>query len=332
MLPYQIIAGGSFTSSATAGVGQTVQVTDRPDLIWLRNRTAWGDDAAETSVESWWRYGMAQDAAQTVDQAVTSGAMSTEAVTTGGFRVYSTVNPPTYASLATTAITSADPAVVTMADTGAIGVGDVVRITGSTGMLQIAGYDFEVTAFTNDTSITLNLDANSFAADATAGAVRLIIPNRMYPRWRYIVPLDTNNEGISQATNAVVSFSVAHDFTVGEKVSFRVSDAFGMSEINNVTASVTAVTTYTITVDVDTTGFTAFAFPTSAVAAAGTSPAVVVPAGAGPTPNGNPPGVSVNAAFDNRNQWLIDMGANVVTSTSAVYDWVAFKYDIFNGE
>lgn len=332
MLPYQIIAGGSFTSSATANVGHEVQVSDRPDEIWLRNRTAWGDDAAETSVESWWRFGMAQDSAQTVDQAVTSGAMSTEAVTTGGFRVYNTANPPTYASFATTGITAADPAVVSMADTDVIGVGDIVRVTGTTGMLQIAGYDFEVTAFTNDVSITLNLDASGFAAAATAGRVRLIIPNRMYPRWRYIVPVGTNNAGISQATSAVVSFSVAHNFTVGEKVSFRVPDAFGMIEMNNVTATVTAVTTYTITVDVDTTGFTAFAMPTSAVADAGISPAVVVPAGAGPTPNGNPPGVSVNAAFDNRNQWVIRMGSNVITSTSAVYDWRAVKYDIHTAE
>jgi len=102
---------------------------------------------------------------------------------------------------------------------------------------------------------------------------------------------------------------------------------FGMKELNNVTATVTAVTTYTFTVDVDTSAFTAFAFPTSAVAAAGISNAIVLPAGAGPTPNANPPGVSVNAAFDNRNQWLIRMGSNVITSTSAVYDWYAVKFD-----
>ena len=154
MLPYQVIDGGSFTSDA-AIARQVVQVSERPDLIWVRNRTAWGDDAAETSVESWWRQGMAQAAAQTTDQAVTTGILSSEAVTANGFRVYSTQNPPVYAALATTAITAANPAVVTMADTGSIQVGDVVRLDNTTAMLQVSGYDFEVSAVTTNTNITL---------------------------------------------------------------------------------------------------------------------------------------------------------------------------------
>lgn len=328
MVPYQLIAGGSFTSHAS-NLRQDVQISDEPDLIWVRNRTAWGDDAAETSVESWWRRGMAQDAAQTTDQAVTSGALSSEAVTSGGFRIFNTANPPQYAALATTAITAASPAVASMANTGSIAIGDVVRIYDTTGMLQIAGMDFEVTALTANVSASLNIDASGFAAPATAGSVKLIIPGRMYPRWRYIVPL-SGAAGITQAANAVVSFSVAHNFTVGERVSFRVPEAFGMQEINNQSGIVQSVTTYTITVDIDTSGYTAFAFPTSAAYAAGLSQAMVVPAGAGPTPNGNPPGVSVNAAFDNRNQWLIRMGSNVITSNNAVYDWLAWKYDSFD--
>jgi hypothetical protein len=163
MLPYQVIDGGSFTSDA-AVARQVVQVSDQPDLIWVRNRTAWGDDAAETSVESWWRRGMNQDAAQTTDQAVTTGILSSEAVTANGFRVYNTFNPPTYAALATTAITAANPAVVSMADTGSINVGDVVRLDNTTAMLEIAGYDFEVTAVTSNVSITLNFDGQNQVA------------------------------------------------------------------------------------------------------------------------------------------------------------------------
>jgi hypothetical protein len=269
---------------------------------------------------------MDQDSAQTTDQANASGALSSEAVTANGFRIYSTANPPTYANLVATVISQADPAVVTMAETGTISQGDVVRVTQSTGMLQIAGYDFQVGTVNNDANIELAyLDASGFAAAATAAQIRLIIPGRFYPRWRYI-------NSISLAAQAVVQFTVDHDFTVGEVVSFRVSSDFGMDEINNVQGIVQSVTASTITLDIDSSAFTAFAFPTSAIAAAGVSPAVCVPVGAGPTPNGNPPGVSVNAAFDNRNQWLIHMGSNVITSNSAVYDWVAFKYDNFVAE
>jgi hypothetical protein len=199
----------------------------------------------------------------------------------------------------------------------------VVRLDNTTGQLQTSGYDIEVTAVTTNTNITLNLDSQNFAAAATAGNVRLILPSRYYPRHRYIVPL-SGAVGITQATNAVVSMSVAHDFTVGEKVAFRVPTAYGMSEANNLTATVTAVGTYTVTTDLDTSGFTAFAPPTSATYAAGVSPAMLLPAGAGPEDGANPPGVPVNAAFDNRNRFVMRCGTNVVTSTSAVYDWEAW--------
>lgn len=328
MLPYQIIDGGSFTSDA-AVARQTVQVTDEPDLIVVRNRTAWGDDAAETSVESRWVRGMAQDAAQTLDQAVTSGALSTEAVTSNGFRVYNTFAPPTYAALATTAITAANPAVASMADTGAINVGDVVRLDSTTAMLEIAGYDFEVTAITANTSVTLNFDGQNEAAAATAGNVRLLVQGQHYPRRRFIVPL-SGAAGITQAASAVVSTSVAHDFTVGEKVRLKVPSAYGMTEANNEVATVTAVGTYTVTLDLDASGFSAFSLPTSAVYAAGVTPAEIIPAGAGPYPSGNPPYVSTDAAYDNRDQWQIVMGSNIITSTSAVYDWIAYKYDKFS--
>jgi hypothetical protein len=330
MLPYQVIDGGSFVADST--LRKQVQVTDRPDLVWVRNRTEWGDASAVDSVESWFRYGMAQDSAQASDQTVVTNALSSAVYTSNGFRVYNTANPPTFTALATTAITAANPAVASMASTGSIRVGDVVKVSNSTGMLQISGYDFEVTALTSNVSATLNLDASAFAAAATAGDVQLFIPNRFYPRWRYIVPL-AGSAGITQAAQAVVSFSVAHDFSVGERVSFRVGPQFGMNEINNKSGIVQSVTTYTITVDIDTSGFTAFAMPASGATATDPySPAIVVPAGAGPTPNGNPPGVSVQAAADNRNIWLIDMGSNVITAAEAEYDWVAFKYDKFTAE
>jgi hypothetical protein len=45
-----------------------------------------------------------------------------------------------------------------------------------------------------------------------------------------------------------------------------------------------------------------------------------------------PEGTNLRDAFDNRNKYILDMGANVVTSSSAVYDWVAFKFDRFTQE
>lgn len=340
MLPFQVIDGGSFTSDST--LAKQLALSDQPDLFWIRNRTAWGDDAAETSVESWWRKGMAGGSAQTVDQAVTTGILSSEAVTSGGFTFIDTANPPSFTALATTAITgNAGTFVVTMANTGSIAVGDYVRLYATTGELQIAGYTFQVTAVSVNTSITLGYMASAvsagglavFAADATAGYVKKYIPNRMYPRWAYVAM-------ITQATQAVVYFTSKNDYTPGEILSFRVPNEFGMIEMNDVQARVLSVTNSStvssVTLDWDTSGYSTFAFPTSAQAAAGVSPAVAVPSSSGVVPdNGSatvpqiPEGTNLRDAFDNRNKFIMDIGSNVITSSSAIYDWVAYKFDKF---
>lgn len=334
---------GSFTSENPAARHDVELPSGQPDYFRIRNRTAWGDDAAETSVEANWWNGMPWDSAQTIDQAVTSGALSSEAITSGGFRFIDTWNPPVFTANGLSAISNANPAVINVdSSTGSVAIGDVVRVTNTTGMLQIASYDFSVTDLSVNTSITLNFDAQNEAAAATDGEVRLIIPGRFYPRWRYIVPVG-GLEGIDQASQCVVCTSVYHDFSVGEKVSFRVSSAFGMQEINNMTGTIVSIgnasgaaystaiaSNYNaLKIDLDTSGFTAFALPTSAIAAAGYSPAMILPAGAGPQIGANPPIVPTTAAFDNRNRYLMRIGTGIITSASSVYDWEAF-YSVQN--
>lgn len=335
---------GSFTSTATPDRHDVILPQGEPDYFKIVNRTDW-NATSETSLISEWKRGMAVESALTQDSGVnTNRELSTAAtaVTTNGFRFIDTANPPVFAALATsgTDITNANPAVATLASTGSIQVGDVVRVTDSTGMLQIAGYDFSVTAVSVDTNITLNFDAQNEAAVATAGNVRLIIPNRMFPRRKYIVPVG-GLLGISvaaaDASQCIVGTSVYHDFSVGERVSFRVPSAFGMNEINKVGGTVISIgnasgAAYSdavaanynaLRVDVDVSGFTAFSLPTSAVAAAGVSPAELLPAGARPEVGAVPVNVPSTAAFDSRNRFIMRVGTNVITSASAIYDWVA---------
>jgi hypothetical protein len=174
------------------------------------------------------------------------------------------------------------------------------------------------------------------AADATAGFVKKYIPNKMYPRWSFIA-------NITQATQAVVYFTGKNDYTPGELVSFRVSEDYGMQEINDVQARVLSVTNSStvssVVLDLNTTGYSAFIFPTSAIAASGVSPAVCVPSASGVVPlNGSatqpqiPEGTNLLDAFDNRNKFIMDMGSNVIKSSSEIYDWVAFKFDRYNQE
>lgn len=338
MLPYQIIEGGYFTSDST--LHKQVALSAMPDLFFIRNRTAWGDDAAETTVEARWVKGMAQGSAQTVDQANTTGILSSEAVTSGGFTFIDTAQPPTFASLASTTITgNAGTFIVSMANTGDIAVGDYVRLYNIAGEQQISGYTFAVTAVSTNTSITLGYMASSgitFAADATSGFVKKYIPNRMYPRIALIA-------NITKATQAVIYFTAPNDFTPGEIISLRIPQEFGMVQANKVNARVLTVTNSStvssVTVDLDSSGFTTFAFPTSAQATAGVSPAIAIPSASGVVPdNGSatnpqqPPGTNLRDAFDNRNAYVMDIGSNVITSASAIYDWYSIVLDKFQAE
>lgn len=347
MLPYQMIAGGKFTLSVTGGVTAAVNVEcqsqNPPDFIIARAITGWGEANDAQSIEWWWEKSMSQGTGRGILQSsdATNPALTSKQVATNGISTFDTANPPVYAALATTAITGiAGTFVVTMASTGSIQVGDYVRLYNTTGELQIAGYTFQVTAVTKDVSITLGYMASSgmtFAADATAGSVLKYIPSRMYPRWNYIA-------NITQATEAVVYFTAKNDYTPGEIVSFRVPTEFGMDEINNKAVRVLSVTNSatvsSITIDLDTSGFTAFDFPTSAIAAAGVSPAVVVPSSSGVVPfNGSattpqqPPGTNLLDAFDNRNVRIIQFGPGLFDISSFggtdgdVWMWQAFKYD-----
>lgn len=349
MLPYQMIAGGTFTVTVSTAVDVECQSQNPPDFIEARNlggdadaSKGWGEASDAQEIMWFWQRSMAQGTAKGIRQSsdASNPAMIAAFLSSDGISTYDTANPPTFAALTATAITGmAGTFIVSMANTGSIAVGDYVRLYATTGELQIAGYTFQVTAVTANVSITLGYMASSgmtFAADATAGQVIKFIPSRFYPRWRYIA-------NITRAAQAVVFFTEKNDFTPGEFVSFRVSSAFGMDEINNVQARVLSVTNSStvssITLDLDTSGFTAFTFPTSAVAAAGVSPAVCVPSSSGVVPfNGSatvpqqPPGTNLLDAFDNRNTRLIHFGgACFATGTTGdVWEWRAFKYDQYN--
>ncbi len=115
--------------------------------------------------------------------------------------------------------------------------------------------------------------------------------NNFYPSLAYI-------NAITNAQNAVVTFTENHEFTIGEVVSFRVTADFGMREINQKRGKVIATGSDNITVDVDTSSWTAFDY--SALNTAGTTPPVCVPSSSSVVPGSNPPATNMLDAFDNR--------------------------------
>lgn len=115
--------------------------------------------------------------------------------------------------------------------------------------------------------------------------------NVFYPTYSFI-------SEITNATQATVTFTADHDFTPGEIVSFRVGQAFGMSEINNKRGKVLITGNSSIVINIDTTTWTPFTL--SNLNDPGTSPPVCVPSSSSVVPFEENPSVNIQDAFDNR--------------------------------
>lgn len=179
------------------------------------------------------------------------------ATASNGFRYVPTVPNVEAAVTGGTAITNASPAVVSI--TNSFNEGDRVRLYGTTGMLQISGMDFTISSVSGSGFTLLGLDASGFAAAATACVARRISDkDAVEPRAHFVTK-------VTQATNAVVTLSTTHDYQIGQKVQFQIPSSFGMVQLSQLEkpATITAIGTYTVTLDVDSSAFTAFAFPAS---------------------------------------------------------------------
>jgi len=68
---------------------------------------------------------------------------------------------------------------------------------------------------------------------------------------------------ITQAFPAVVTTVNNHGYPAGMNVTFLIPPQFGMVQLNNLNVQVIAVTNNTLTINVNSTNFTAFAYPLS---------------------------------------------------------------------
>ncbi len=356
-LPYSFIGKWNYTNPATP-VAVNIPMTDKPDWLFVKDLTNWGAaSTAAAAIYSEWFSGMAQGSYLGLGQpsSGTPSSVTTYATqgTSGGFTFIDQTNPPVYAKVAITAVNGTTFVVLTGTTTG-ISVGDFVRLINVTGALELSSILFQVTAVNAGVSITLGMAATAASAgwtiaSGTTGFYQKVYPGFMYPKLSPVL-------FITQATQAKVYFGRPNDYTPGELVDFQIPKPFGMTQLSNLTAtpqggptgnppgaarvlvSTNTASESSITIDYDTTGFTAFVYPISANFGLGGSPAVCFPAGSGIVPfNGSatipqsPPGTNLVDAFDNRAQYVMNLGLNVVGAASANMVVMAFKAD-FNNE
>ena len=263
-----------------------VQVPSGCDWMSVRNyffngvagtNAAYFDGVANAfvGVEFFWQLGMPAGGGIVRYYADGGQVVTGDTLVSGGFTLYDpsgqnpSAEPYLSAAVATTASTNTVRPVVSTGNTAGLVPGvSVVRLS-NTAQTDINGIDFVVGAVTTNTSFELleasNPLANAPGAIGGAGFYRIVNFNPLfYPRVRYIVD-------ISQAVNAQVSTSVAHGLTPGQEVRFNIPAVSGMVQLNGSSRNnyapaivLTVIDDYNFTINVNSTGFTAFSWPTIA--------------------------------------------------------------------
>lgn len=353
---------GVVTQAATAGV-INIPIPGSGDLmkfeIW--DETQFGLTSANTDMlAAWWYRDMADGSAWVVNR--TSGqatAVTTNMVLTNGFTIIDPqVKPQLQASKTGTTITSANPAVATSTAHG-YSNGDVVRITNSTGMLQISGMDFTIGNVSANTFTLANLDATQTnLAGATAFKVQKLNYQSFYsPRRQNIVNISTATAaGVQGAgTSSIITLAVNHNYTVGQAVRICVPAIFtgagtnpfaqypgalggqqsnpSLANISFAMGTITAINTAdassitnTITVNINSTGWT-WQWPTSAQAAAGFTNAFVEPVGEAATTSAGSvnPSNLLDDRTTNTGSVVMQLGSNVFGVANDVIRWIAWR-------
>jgi len=255
-----IIQQGKFTSDGTA---KELAIRSDVDYIHVLNETiADADQTTAIATEFYWQRGMTADRGIVYKKSNAAGAANlTDYLASGGFTLLDT-SVMTYSALNTgiTAVSNATPPLVSLPSTTGIADGDVVRLYNIVDAQQLGGVDFMVDNLVANTQFDLQW-APTIVAGTTGSLRKIVNWNPLYyPRRRVIV-------SISQAASAVIVLTVTHGFTVGQQLRFAVSADFGMVEMDGLSGTVTAIdtTTNSITVDIDSTAFTAYAWPLTAV-------------------------------------------------------------------
>lgn len=263
-----LLQQGRFTSD---GNNNTLQIRSDLDWMWVRNYTNYGATGND-GIDFFWQRGFADGAALYKFKSGGGNTVNAGALSTGGFTLVDTSGNPLTNNTALTNTTNATQPVVSTTNTGNLTTGSIVRLYSLNNTPNIGGIDFEVDTVVSNTSFRIRYAlASAPGAASTSGNWRQIKWDPIYyPRWRFVA-------NITAANPAVITTTVSHGYTVGQKIRIYVPSDYGMTQINGLQGTITAVTASTITTDIDASSFTSFAWP--AVANYPFSFARIVPVG-----------------------------------------------------
>lgn len=248
------IQTGSFVAD---GNMKTLKLRSGLDRLVVENQTEW----IASNNGAGFRYTWYSNLGSGMLKEYHPAADHTSAVdlATNAIQVVDSASASLGAAIAVTAGTNAVQPSYTVASSANLKAGMIVRITGSD-QKNLNGLDFSI-SISDGTHFELeNTLATAPGVVAGANGVYRIVGINV-ESYNLFAPSLRNISDISKAASAVVTTLVDHDFKVGQLIKFKVPSVYGMTELDGLTGAVTAVTASTFTVDVNSTGFTAFTFP-----------------------------------------------------------------------
>lgn len=264
-MAFTIVTQGTFTQPATA-VNQIIPLPSGVDYFNTTNLTQMNlaPNPGVCVRGEWYGGGLTANN----DGLRWTKTLSTNAINITKFSTSTASNGFTYvtklpapqAALTGTTITNASPAVASVTNT--YSEGDTVVIYNAVGMQQISGMTFTISSVSGSSFTLLGL--NTPGSAATSFQVRRV------SQFTPVEPSSLYVTAVTQAAQAQVTVSQANSVYLGQKLEFTVPGSFGMVQLNNFNQSqnlpvvVTAIIdAYNFLINVNTTNYTAFAFPAS---------------------------------------------------------------------
>lgn len=252
-----IIQQGRFTSA-----GAAVNLAIRSDIDWIEviNETQWATTAATgVGVKFEWQRGMTAGHAFETTKADNTNVLQGEKVTSGGFTLLDDGTATLGAAVTGTTITKADPPVATANGHG-YSNGDIVVMNTMTEMDQMAGVFWTIGSVATNTFELTYMDTNT--ANFTAESAFTV---RRVPKFSNWVPPGVIITAMTAASQVAITLSadVSTYYAAGDVVRVHCPDIFGMSQIEGLSGEIVSLASNVMTLDIDSSAFTAFAWPAS---------------------------------------------------------------------
>lgn len=291
MAEYSRFAKGNFVST---GAAKAIYLPFQPSLIRMTNYSSMMTPAQHGVPLAWWDASMGQGGGVEEVFNVTP-VLTTDVITANGFSTFSAgllfqFGPQQQIA----SIAKASPTVVTTAAPHGYVVGDMVLLEGLfqtpvTGMPQICGIPFQITAVGSPTTFTITWDTTGANYTALAASpVGAFVKKVLFP-FLYLPQVDFITAIATGATTTITT-TTDHNFVVGQEIAFRVPAPWGTTQLNSlpnniipgspIYAYVTSLVSNTQFVcSFNSTGFTAFNVNIPVASVPGLSFPQVVPVG-----------------------------------------------------